>query len=66
MTGWGAGCMAKIFSIRAATYLSEQPCLYSEEFDGNDFCASHLIGYVDGDPAGCVRMWPEQRVHSNR
>lgn len=50
------GDMAKIFSIRAATYLSEQPCLYSEEFDGNDFCASHLIGYVDGDPAGCVRM----------
>ena len=48
--------MAKIFAIRAATYISEQPCLYAEEFDGNDFCATHLIGSIDGDPAGCVRM----------
>ncbi|GAA0297580.1 hypothetical protein GCM10009087_04230 [Sphingomonas oligophenolica] len=48
--------MAKIFAIRAATYISEQPCLYREEFDGNDFCATHLLGSVDGDPAGCVRM----------
>lgn len=48
--------MAQILSIRAATYLAEQFCLYSEEFDGNDFCATHIIGSVGGDPAGCIRM----------
>jgi predicted GNAT family N-acyltransferase len=48
--------MAMIFAVRSATYISEQFCLYSEEFDGNDFCATHLIGYIDGDPAGCIRM----------
>ncbi|MBO9712901.1 GNAT family N-acetyltransferase [Sphingomonas sp.] len=48
--------MATIVAIRSATYLAEQFCLYSEEFDGNDFCATQFIGYVDGDPAGCIRM----------
>jgi len=48
--------MAMIFAVRSATYISEQFCLYSEEFDGNDFCATHLIGFIDGDPAGCIRL----------
>ncbi|HVQ08598.1 MAG TPA: GNAT family N-acetyltransferase [Allosphingosinicella sp.] len=48
--------MAKIFSVRASTYLAEQFCLYDEEFDGNDFCASQFLGSVDGDPAGCIRL----------
>ena len=48
--------MAKIFSVRSSTYLAEQFCLYDEEFDGNDFCASQFLGSVDGDPAGCARL----------
>lgn len=48
--------MAMIFAVRSSTYISEQFCLYSEEFDGNDFCATHLIGFIDGDPAGCIRL----------
>jgi predicted GNAT family N-acyltransferase len=48
--------MAMIYAVRSATYISEQFCLYSEEFDGNDFCATHLIGFIDGDPAGCIRL----------
>jgi predicted GNAT family N-acyltransferase len=46
----------KVLSIRSATYLAEQFCYYEEEFDGNDFCATHLLGTIDGDPAGCVRI----------
>ncbi|KFD26763.1 GNAT family N-acetyltransferase [Sphingobium yanoikuyae] len=46
----------KGFTIRAATYISEQDCPYEEEFDGNDFCATHLIGEIDGEPAGCIRI----------
>ena len=29
-------------------------CPYDEEFDGNDFSATHLIGYVGDEPAGCL------------
>jgi predicted GNAT family N-acyltransferase len=46
----------QVFSVRSATYIAEQFCLYSEEFDGNDFCATQFVGTVDGDPAGCVRL----------
>ncbi len=46
----------QVLSIRSATYIAEQFCHFSEEFDGNDFCASHMLGFVDDDPAGCIRM----------
>jgi predicted GNAT family N-acyltransferase len=46
----------KVFSIRTATYLAEQHCRYEEEFDGNDLCATHLIGEIAGEPAGCLRI----------
>ena len=48
--------MMQVFAVRSSTYLSEQLCLYNEEFDGNDFCATHLLGLVDGDAAGCARI----------
>jgi predicted GNAT family N-acyltransferase len=48
--------MCKVFAVRSATYIAEQLCLYDEEFDGNDFCATHLLGYVGNDPAGCIRI----------
>ncbi len=46
----------KVFSIRAATYMNEQACPYNEEFDGNDFCAAHILGEINGEPAGCIRI----------
>jgi predicted GNAT family N-acyltransferase len=46
----------QVFSVRSATYLAEQFCLYNEEFDGNDFCSTHFLGKIDGDAAGCVRL----------
>jgi predicted GNAT family N-acyltransferase len=42
--------------IRGATFGAEQACPYFEEFDGNDFCAMHLIGTVDGEPAATIRI----------
>ena len=48
--------IVKVFAVRSATYLADQFCLYEEEFDGNDFCATHLLGTIDGDAAGCVRI----------
>jgi GNAT superfamily N-acetyltransferase len=36
--------------------MAEQFPLYSEEFDGNDFCASQMLATVDDDAAGCMRI----------
>jgi len=46
----------RVFAVRSATYMSEQFATFEEEFDGNDFCATQLLGTVDGDPAGCARI----------
>lgn len=47
--------MMKVVAIRSAVFMSEQSCPYLEEFDGNDFSATHLIGYVGHEPAACLR-----------
>lgn len=48
--------MLRVASVRSAVYIAEQKCPYEEEFDGNDFTATHLIGYVGNEPAGCLRV----------
>ena len=42
----------RVMSIRSAVYVAEQRCPHDEEFDGNDFSATHLLGYVGDEPAG--------------
>lgn len=44
------------YALRAAVYMGEQHCPYWEEFDGNDYTATHLVLYVDGEPAGAMRL----------
>ncbi|MEM8869750.1 MAG: GNAT family N-acetyltransferase [Pseudomonadota bacterium] len=46
----------RVTAIRAAVYMAEQDCPYEEEFDGNDFCATHMIGWVNGEPVACLRL----------
>ncbi|MGB8365448.1 MAG: GNAT family N-acetyltransferase [Rhizomicrobium sp.] len=46
----------RIVCMRSAVYISEQECPYEEEFDGNDMSATHLLGYVGDEPAGCIRI----------
>lgn len=48
--------LMKVFAVRSATYMAEQHAPFDEEFDGNDFCGTHLLGTVDGDAAGCARI----------
>jgi predicted GNAT family N-acyltransferase len=45
-----------VYSIRSAVYIAEQDCPFAEEFDGNDHCATHLIGFFNDEPAGCLRV----------
>src|SRR5204863_351321 len=46
----------RVMTIRSAVYLGEQQCPYEEEFDGNDFSATHLIGYIGNEPAACLHI----------
>jgi predicted GNAT family N-acyltransferase len=46
----------RVVSVRSATFVAEQDCPYGEEFDGNDFSASHLLSYVGREPVGCLRI----------
>jgi predicted GNAT family N-acyltransferase len=48
--------MARVIAVRSAVYIAEQKCPYEEELDGNDFSATHLLGYVGNEPAGCLRI----------
>lgn len=48
--------LAKVFAIRAAVFMSEQKCPYDEEYDGNDFTGTHILGFVDRQPAAALRI----------
>jgi predicted GNAT family N-acyltransferase len=44
------------FLIRGIVYIHEQKCPFAEEFDGNDFTATQIIGYVSGEPVLTARI----------
>ena len=46
----------QVIAIRSVVYMSEQDCPFDEEYDGNDFVATHLIARVGGQPVGVVRI----------
>jgi predicted GNAT family N-acyltransferase len=46
----------KVAVVRAATYMAEQTCPYEEEFDGNDFCSTHVIALDGNNPVGTLRL----------
>jgi predicted GNAT family N-acyltransferase len=48
--------LLQCFALRAAVFMGEQQCPYDEEFDGNDYTATHIVMYVDGEPAGTMRL----------
>ena len=48
--------LMQVIAIRSAVFVGEQVCPYEEEFDGNDLCATHLIGYRGKEPIACLRI----------
>jgi predicted GNAT family N-acyltransferase len=48
--------MTRVIAIRSAVYMGEQHCPFEEEFDGNDFSATHLICHRGHEPVGCLRI----------
>jgi predicted GNAT family N-acyltransferase len=48
--------MNMIAFLRGATFGAEQNCPYREEYDDNDYCATHVLGLVDDEPAAVIRI----------
>lgn len=48
--------MMRIAAVRSAVFIGEQACPFDEEFDGNDLAATHLLAFVENEPAGCMRL----------
>lgn len=48
--------LMQVVAIRSAVFIGEQSCPFEEEFDGNDFCAAHLLGYRGKEPIACIRV----------
>ena len=44
------------FAVRAACFIGELGSSFSQEFDGQDFAASHLLAYLGDEPIGTVRV----------
>ena len=48
--------LMRVMAVRSAVFVGEQRCPYREEFDGNDFSGTHLLGYVGHEPAASLRI----------
>lgn len=48
--------LMQAFAVRAAVFMSEQRCPYAEEFDGNDFTATQILGLINDEPAATIRV----------
>ncbi len=48
---------SRVVAVRSIAYIDgQEDCPFDEEFDGNDFCAMHLIGWLGDEPAACLRV----------
>lgn len=50
------GALMQAMAIRSAVFIGEYGCGHDEEFDGNDFSATHIIAKVGTEPAGTMRL----------
>jgi len=48
--------LLKCIAIRGAAYVEERSVPYAEDVEGNDYTATHILGYVGDEPAGCIRL----------
>jgi predicted GNAT family N-acyltransferase len=48
--------LMRVMAVRSAVFVGEQRCPYREEFDGNDFSGTHLLGYVGHEPVAALRI----------
>jgi GNAT superfamily N-acetyltransferase len=55
------------FAVRAACFIGELEVPFSEEFDGHDYSATHVIAHLGDEPIGAVRVrWFESFAMTER
>ena len=47
---------AQAYAVRVLVYVGEQRCPWAEEFDGNDYTATQIVGRVNGEPVATARI----------
>jgi|GEM_PF-1598828 len=48
--------MNMVIAIRACVFLGKPGWTYEHTFDANDHCATHIIGFINDEPCGTVRI----------
>jgi predicted GNAT family N-acyltransferase len=48
--------LQRVAAVRTVAYIAGQDCPYDEEFDGNDLCGMHLLGWMGDEPVGSLRI----------
>lgn len=45
-----------VFAIRASAYFSDEQHTFEKHFEGNDFSATHVIGWIGQEPVATLRI----------
>jgi len=48
--------LMQAFVVRAAVFMSEESFSYADEFDGNDFTATQILGLIGDEPVATIRV----------
>lgn len=48
--------MLQVYAVRSIVFVNDQKCPFAEEFDGNDFAATHVLGFLGDEPVGTLRL----------
>ncbi len=46
----------RAYTVRDIVFIDHQSCPYTEEYDGNDLCATHLLASIGATPVGTIRI----------
>ena len=46
----------RAYTVRDIVFIDHQSCPYTEEYDGNDLCATHLLASIGPLPVGTIRI----------
>ena len=48
--------MLQVYAVRSIVFVNDQQCPFAEEFDGNDFAATHVLAFLGEEPVGTLRL----------
>jgi predicted GNAT family N-acyltransferase len=48
--------MLQVYAVRSIVFVNDQKCPFAEEFDGNDFASTHIVGYLGEEPVATMRL----------